>query len=49
MAMFSGKQWISNYKQTVSNSDKTGFWPGGAYRDEKPRYTIYRPARVATI
>jgi RHS repeat-associated protein len=33
--MFSGKQWISDFKQN-------GFWPGSDYRKHKPIYTILR-------
>jgi len=35
MAMFSGKQWISDFKQRE-------FWPGPDYREQKPSYVIYR-------
>lgn len=35
MAMYNGQQWISDYKQP-------GFWPGNAYRSEKPDYVVYR-------
>lgn len=35
MAMYSGKQWISDWPQQ-------SFWPGRGYLDYKPSYTIYR-------
>jgi hypothetical protein len=35
MAMYNGRQWISDYKQP-------GFWPGDAYKGERPSYVIYR-------
>ena len=35
MAMYNGRQWISDYKQPA-------FWPGPVYRAEQPSYTIYR-------
>ncbi|MES2116276.1 MAG: hypothetical protein V4578_14060 [Pseudomonadota bacterium] len=33
---YDGKSWVSDFVQT-------GFWPGPAYRKEKPSYVIYRP------
>jgi hypothetical protein len=35
MAMYSGKQWISDFKQRT-------FWPGREYSAEEPSYVIYR-------
>jgi len=35
MAMYTGKQWISDWPQR-------SFWPGSGYRSYKPSYTIYR-------
>jgi len=35
MAMYSGKQWISDFKQP-------DFWPNKTYADKKPSYVIYR-------
>ena len=35
MAMFSGKQWISDFEQK-------DFWPGKDCLKEKPSYVIYR-------
>jgi len=35
MAMYDGKQWVSDFKQR-------DFWPGPQYRTERPSYTIYR-------
>jgi type VI secretion system secreted protein VgrG len=35
MALYSGRQWISDFNQRE-------FWPGPVYRDEQPRYVIYR-------
>jgi type VI secretion system secreted protein VgrG len=32
---YDGTDWISDFVQS-------GFWPGSAYRKEKPRYVIYR-------
>lgn len=39
MAMYSGKEWISDYKQW-------DFWPGSAYRKEKPDFDIYRMPEI---
>lgn len=36
MAMFNGTQWVSDFRQQVS------FYPGGAYRNLKPAFTMYR-------
>lgn len=36
MAMFDGKDWISDYNQ------KGEFYPGGAYSAKKPPYVMYR-------
>lgn len=36
MVMFSGKIWISDFKQW------RGLYPGKAYREHKPLYQIYR-------
>jgi hypothetical protein len=33
---YDGRDWISDFVQS-------GFWPGPAYRKEKPPYVIYRP------
>lgn len=33
---YDGKAWVSDFVQA-------GFWPGPAYRKEKPNYVIYRP------
>lgn len=33
---FDGKQWISDFVQP-------DFWPGPAYRTEKPNHVVYRP------
>jgi len=33
---YDGKDWISDFVQS-------GFWPGPAYRNEKPSHVIYRP------
>lgn len=35
IAVYNGKQWVSDYKQP-------GFWPGHTYRAAKPTYTVYR-------
>lgn len=35
MAMFDGRNWISDFVQT-------GLYPGSAYRKNKPTYRIYR-------
>jgi hypothetical protein len=35
MAMYTGKQWVSDWPQR-------SFWPGSGYRSYQPRYTIYR-------
>lgn len=35
--IYNGTQWVSDFKQP------NGFWPSPAYRDKKPRYSIYRP------
>ena len=42
MAMFSGHQWISDFRQSIRPGNKDGFWPGDAYREQEPRYVIYR-------
>lgn len=34
--IYDGKNWISDFVQN-------DFWPGPAYRTEKPKYVIYRP------
>lgn len=36
IAGFDGADWISDFVQS-------GFWPGPAYRKERPSYVIYRP------
>lgn len=33
---YDGKAWVSDFVQSE-------FWPGPAYRKEKPNYVIYRP------
>lgn len=33
---YDGRNWISDFIQQ-------GFWPGPAYRTERPSYVIYRP------
>jgi len=33
---YDGKNWVSDFVQT-------GFWPGPAYRKERPSYAVYRP------
>ncbi|MQA20445.1 hypothetical protein [Rugamonas rivuli] len=33
---YDGKNWVSDFVQT-------GFWPGPAYRKERPGYVVYRP------
>lgn len=33
---YDGKDWVSDFIQSE-------FWPGPAYRKEKPNYVIYRP------
>jgi hypothetical protein len=43
MAMFSGRQWISDFKQRGENG---GFWPGKTYAEQKPSYVIYRYPKV---
>ncbi|MGZ5199707.1 MAG: CHAP domain-containing protein [Telluria sp.] len=35
IAGFDGKNWISDFVQA-------GFWPGLAYKKEKPSYVVYR-------
>lgn len=35
IAMYDGKQWVSDFKQQ-------DFWPGPGYRKERPGYVIYR-------
>lgn len=35
IAGYDGKDWISDFVQN-------GFWPGKAYRTERPDYVIYR-------
>lgn len=35
MQMYSGSQWISDFKQK-------NFWPGSIYTEKKPSYKIYR-------
>jgi len=49
MAMFNGKQWVSDYWQVTTTDDPTGFWPGASYRTSHPSYVIYRPKRTATV
>ena len=34
---YDGKTWVSDFVQ------RRGFWPGEEYRNEKPKYVIYRP------
>jgi len=36
IAGYDGKDWISDFVQ------QQGFWPGPAYRQEKPSYVVYR-------
>lgn len=35
IAAFDGKNWVSDFVQA-------GFWPGLAYKQEKPSYVVYR-------
>lgn len=35
MAMYNGERWVSDYPQS-------NFWPGSAYRGERPSFVIYR-------
>jgi hypothetical protein len=42
MAMYTGKQWVSDYWQTIDRDRPDGFWPSRGYLAAKPSYVIYR-------
>ena len=42
MAMFDGKQWISDFPQNNYVGREGGLYPGGAYADKKPDDKLYR-------
>lgn len=42
MAMFNGRQWVSDFKQN------NGYYPGGDYRKAKPTFVFYRHKDVGT-
>jgi hypothetical protein len=46
MAMFDGKQWVSDFVQEDREGNPDGFWPGPKYRDEEPDYVIYRHQNI---
>jgi hypothetical protein len=42
MAMYDGKQWISDFPQNSCVGREGGLYPGNAYATKKPEYRLYR-------